>query len=339
VLSTLYDINKDLKKTENDVATVGAQLQKARTTVMRLVRIADGTEKTLKRQRRFLAARLRALYKLGYQGYAKVLLSSQSGDEFSRNLKFLKIISQKDAELIDGFRRNLDHFNEEQRRLKAEIKTYAVLEKQYEFEKDRFQRQKHLQLTLLRQIDTERETHLAAIQELRDAARGLEQKIAGLGGVSAPLDLTRGTFFEQRGRLKPPTTADLVQRYGIIKNPKFKTEILHKGWFFNTSSGDPVTSLFFGRVAYAGWIDGFGETVIVDHGDHYYSLYAHNSKLMKKLGDEVVAGEIVARSGDSGSLRGPGVYLEIRHFSESLDPSGWLDLAPIKRLSLRDNRP
>ena len=93
-----------------------------------------------------------------------------------------------------------------------------------------------------------------------------------------------------------------------------------------------IGNIFFGKVAFAGWIDGYGQTIIIDHGDHYYSLYAHNSLLQKKTGDEVAGGETIAQSGDTASLHGPGLYMEIRHFSESLDPLPWLDLSKVTRL-------
>ena len=94
-----------------------------------------------------------------------------------------------------------------------------------------------------------------------------------------------------------------------------------------------MTAVYPGSIAYAGWLNGYGETIIIDHGDHYYSLYAHNYKLLKAVGEKTAAGEKIGESGDTGSLRGAGLYFELRHFSESLDPSQWLDLPRAKMTS------
>jgi septal ring factor EnvC (AmiA/AmiB activator) len=147
-----------------------------------------------------------------------------------------------------------------------------------------------------------------------------------------PQDLKRASFIEKKGSLKPPLYRDILQKYGIVKNDTFHTKIFHKGLFFAIEPKDKVNSIFWGKVAFSGWIDGYGQTIIIDHGDHYYSLYAHNAELEKKLGDTVETGETIAQAGDTGSLRGPGLYLEIRHFSESLDPLPWLDLSNPQRL-------
>jgi septal ring factor EnvC (AmiA/AmiB activator) len=185
----------------------------------------------------------------------------------------------------------------------------------------------------LSDLEKNRETHLMAINEWRSAAKQLEEKIVDMDEKrQINQELSRGTLLEHKGGLHAPVSREIAQKHGVIKNARFGTEILHKGLFFAARPGDKVAALFWGKVAYAGWINGYGDTVIIDHGNHYYSLYAHNSKISKKVGDSVAQGEIVAESGESGSLRGPGLYFEIRHFSESLDPLPWLDLRHSKRL-------
>jgi septal ring factor EnvC (AmiA/AmiB activator) len=186
---------------------------------------------------------------------------------------------------------------------------------------------------VLEEVNRDSESHTEAIKEYREAGKKLEEKLVQLGLESkiSP-DISRGTFFEQKGVLKPPVLEPILQRYGIMTNEKFNTKIFHKGLFFKISTADKVNAVFWGKVAFAGWIDGYGETIIIDHGDHYYSLYAHNSKLEKKPGEEVETGEEIAAPGDTGSLRGPGLYFEVRHFSESLDPLPWLDLPKASRL-------
>jgi septal ring factor EnvC (AmiA/AmiB activator) len=248
-------------------------------------------------------------------------------------MKFLKIIAAKDSQMIENFRKSLELLGHQQVKLKRQVKTYLELEANLKVQQKYFDEEKKKQLTILSQIEEDRESHLQAIKEWREAGLKLEEKLKELGSHdNFSQDLKRASFVEKKGSLRPPLFRDILQKYGMIVNDKFQTRIFHKGLFFAAQFKDKVGSIFWGKVAFSGWIDGYGQTIIIDHGDHYYSLYAHNFSLEKKLGEEVSPGETIAQAGDSGSLRGPGLYLEIRHFSESLDPLPWLDLAKPKRL-------
>jgi septal ring factor EnvC (AmiA/AmiB activator) len=333
ILGALYEINKNINKLSGDISSLETQMSNSQKTIESYAKTIVRLDKTRSAQRQLLRERLRALYKMGFRGYTEILLSSQTSGEFARNLKFLKIVTERDSRLIQNYKTTLDLLAKEQTRLRGQVKIFAQLQAQLNEEKKNFSFQKEQQLYLLSQIDKDRESHLQAIKEWREAGRKLEEQLAKLGVQdSAISDLTRANFFEQKGALKPPVVREILQKYGIMTNAKFDTKIFHKGLFFAAQLGDKVSAIFWGKVAYAGWINGYGQTIIIDHGDHYYSLYAHNSHISKKPGDAVTSGEVIALAGDTGSLRGTGLYMEIRHFSESLDPLPWLDLPKPRRL-------
>jgi septal ring factor EnvC (AmiA/AmiB activator) len=79
-----------------------------------------------------------------------------------------------------------------------------------------------------------------------------------------------------------------------------------------------------GSVAYAGWFRGYGNVIIIDHGDHFYSVYAHLEETFKSVENRVEAGEVVATAGDSGPMGGAGLYFELRHRDRAVDPVDWL---------------
>ncbi len=333
ILGHLYEINKNISKVSSDIDNLGFQLGKSKVLVETHAKNLARFQSTLDQQKKLLRVRLRALYKMGIRGYAELALSSKNGDEFSRNMKFLKIIAVRDQKLIESYRNGLIAIAKQQLKLRHQVKIYAKFEKLLNEEKRKYDDQKGEQLYLLSKIEKDREMHFQAIREWREAGRKLEEKLLQLGLESqVTTDLSRGAFFEQRGILKPPVIGEVTEHYGIIENHKFNTKIFHKGLFFGAILGSKVTSLFWGKVAFAGWINCYGETIIIDHGDHYYTLYAHNSKLDKKSGDDVSSNEVIAEVGDTGSLKGAGLYIEIRHFSESLDPLPWLDLNKTKQL-------
>jgi septal ring factor EnvC (AmiA/AmiB activator) len=333
VLGTLYEINKELNRITGDMEGMGTQIENAKKSIDSYAHVIANLERIRDAQKEKLKDRLRALYKMGFRGYAEVLLSSQTSSEFSRNMKFIRIIAEKDHQLISNYKINLDLLNSEQAKLRNKVRVYAQFMKTLHEENAKYADQKHRQMMLLDQVNRDGESHMQALKEWREAGRKLEEKLVKLGLESqGSTDLIRGTFFEQKGILKAPVSGTVLQKYGIMTNEKFNTKIFHKGLFFSIHPKEKVSAVFFGKVAYSGWIDGYGETIIIDHGDHYYSLYAHNAKLEKRSGEDVESGETIASAGDTGSLRGPGLYFEVRHFSESLDPMPWLDLPKASRL-------
>ncbi len=333
ILGLLYDINKDLSKTNAEILSLEEQMRSFKKKIENQSVIVARMEKSKDKQKLKLSVRLRALYKMGAQGYAQVLLSSNSSTELSRNVKFMRIVTQKDLQLLVGYRQSIAETLREQDKLKAQVKIYLIADHNLQSEKKVFADQKENQVYLLSSIEKDRELHLMALKEWREAGIHLEEKLRNIGKLEPSFDeVDQASFFERQGQMKAPVSRVIVQKYGIFTDNRFDTKIFHKGLFFAAKLGDEISALYLGKVVYVGWVNGFGDTVILDHGDHYYSVYAHCSALLKKIGDEVQPGEVIAKSGETGSLRGPGLYLEIRHFSESLDPLPWLDLKSIARL-------
>ena len=115
----------------------------------------------------------------------------------------------------------------------------------------------------------------------------------------------------------------IEQKFGVVHNEQFNLTLPHKGVKLSTLHAEPVHSVFDGSVAFAGALDGYGPTVILDHGDHYYTVYAGNAQLQVKKGDEVKQNQVIAETGSDG------LYFEVRHFSEPHDPKAWLKGIPL----------
>lgn len=333
VLGTLSHITRRLNKVSHDIGRVEGEVASSRKTISKIAKQLLDLRRKKSKDGLLLKKRLRALYKLGLGGYAKVLLSSSSGQELARNIRFLQIVIQRNAELLKSYTNSIFQVSKTQRRMKKHVKKF--MEKKLVLEKHQrdYSEQKSQQVALLRQINGDRERHLQAIKEWRQAGIQLEKKLVKLGrGKSILSDISRGTFLEYRGKLPRPVSGPVVQGYGYTKNKRFNTQILHKGMFFAAQIGSRVSAMFWGTVVFSGWLNGFGHTIILDHGEHYYSLYSHNSALLRSRGEKVESGDEIALSGDTASLRGPGLYVEIRQFSKSLDPARWLDLNRSKSL-------
>ena len=128
-------------------------------------------------------------------------------------------------------------------------------------------------------------------------------------------------FGLMKGKLPMPTRGTLVHRFGT---PREAGGTLWKGLFIQAPSGQAVVSVGAGRVVFADWLRGFGNLIIIDHGEGYMSLYSDNETLYKRVGDIVKAGETIAAVGNTGGNNETGLYFELRYRSQAFDPYNWL---------------
>jgi murein hydrolase activator len=134
-----------------------------------------------------------------------------------------------------------------------------------------------------------------------------------------------GGFANQRGVLPYPVRGEVVGRFGVTQQQVFGTKFRRNGIDIATQPSSPVAAVFPGQVLYCGWIKGYGNVIIIDHGDKYYTLSAQLGEIAKKVGERVEAGEIIGYAGYAPVQNQSGrVYFEIRFHGQALDPLAWL---------------
>ncbi len=130
----------------------------------------------------------------------------------------------------------------------------------------------------------------------------------------------KGGFLKQKGRLNYPVNGKLTRDFGSrLPESGMRSE----GQFFSTKGSVSVKSIFRGRVLFSDFLKGYGLLIIVDHGDNHISLYGHNDRVLKKVGDKVDANEVIAKTGVTGGLKSHGLYFEIRDNATPIDASKW----------------
>src|SRR5262249_32356368 len=135
----------------------------------------------------------------------------------------------------------------------------------------------------------------------------------------------RASIRKARGKLSFPLPAGRIEaHFGRRTDPRFGTVTIHQGIDVRAPLGTPVHAVWDGKVAHAGWFKGFGNLLIIDHGDPIFSLMAHLDQLEKAVGDEIHAGDEVGPVGETGSLNGAYLYFELRDGQKPLDPERWL---------------
>jgi septal ring factor EnvC (AmiA/AmiB activator) len=131
------------------------------------------------------------------------------------------------------------------------------------------------------------------------------------------------SFAQLRGKMRFPVLGELVGRFGA---PRAEGGTTWRGVFIRASGGGEVRAVAGGEVVFSDWLRGYGNLIIVDHGDDYLSVYGNNDALLKELGDDVSGGDAIASVGSSGGAPESGLYFEIRHRGQPLDPLLWVRL-------------
>lgn len=178
--------------------------------------------------------------------------------------------------------------------------------------------------------ERERANAKARTRQNSVADRGVEQNT---GRMAEPVvgkirDVPEPTpdsanFARLRGKLSFPVAGELLGKFGA---PRAGQGTAWRGVFIRAPRGAEVRAVCDGAIVYSNWLRGYGNLLIVDHGDGYLSIYGNNDALYKEAGDSVRTGEAIASVGASGSEPESGVYFEIRHRGQAIDPMQWVKL-------------
>ena len=131
-----------------------------------------------------------------------------------------------------------------------------------------------------------------------------------------------GSFAKLRGQLRLPVRGTVIGRFGRPRDGGGQW----RGLFIRTDTGSPVKAIANGRVVFSEWMRGFGNLLIIDHGNAYLSIYGNNDSLLKQVGQAVKGGETIATVGNTGGNPESGLYFEIRHKGQPIDPMRWASL-------------
>lgn len=268
--------------------------------------------------------RLVALYKLGQIGPLHVLASARSIQEMLMRQRALERILFRDAEERQEMLRNqieartaADTLNDRKAEKAALEKTLAAHLAALDTERNRRGR-------LLAEIRGRKTLELAAVADLKSSAEALDQMITELKKKARARRLEAGEFVLLKGLLEMPVSGKVINFYGPYRNTRYNVTNFRSGIDIQTDRGEPIRAVAPGTILFADWFKGYGNMIILDHGNNYYTLYAHIEELFKAKGDRVERGEVIATVGDSASLTGPGLYFEVRHHGKPENPMQWL---------------
>ncbi|MGQ9569291.1 MAG: murein hydrolase activator EnvC family protein [Thermodesulfovibrionales bacterium] len=322
ILSELERTNRELSLVEAELRKYREKLRDNEREISRVESEISKNKKKIEQQKEWIKRKLRAMQRSRYPSEIVLLLSGT--DDFSllmRRWKYLQSISSYENKLLIDYKKDLEGLNQRERQLitlKAEIVKNEAKIKANEEDLAKKRRDKEV---ILASIRNEKKSYEKMLKELKEASKRLLEIIKR--------SEKEGTYYAKgftalKGRLPWPVEGRVAIPYGSQKDPRFNTRIFRSGIFIQAGEDLYAKAVHTGKVVFAEWFKGYGQLMIVNHGDGYHTLYGSLSEIFSKVGDIINSGQIIGRVGNSGILDVPGLYFELRYKGKPLDPQQWL---------------
>ncbi len=336
LLSQLEQTEKEMSLTAKLVQQLNREQQLKTYQIEQTKQAIGRLSQNLDKLKSDFAKRLVYLYKQGKYSDWELILTSQSINQAFYRYKYLRILSDIDKKTADHIHFNIVSINNKKNQLTEELAD----QNQIIAEKKRYQqnlavqkRQRDSQLNLAKK---DKNNLIAQIREKEKAAKQLSDLIANLEKEreTRRQELERqrqlagirekNPFLDSQGRLEWPVYGQVVGKFGLHKHPTLNTLTENSGIDIEVRKGTPVRSVLDGVVTTITYIRGFGNTIIIDHGSGFYTVYSHVENVNVYEKEYVTKKTVIAEVGDSGSLSGALLHFEIWSNRTKLNPEEWL---------------
>ncbi len=281
-----------------------------------------GLEARLDQQRQRLAEELETAWKMGQQQQLKVLLSQESPHTLARAMAYYRYFFEARQALLESFRQNLAELAGVREQIEDQRQQLAARQAELSGQRERAAQQQAARSRAVNELAARIADRDATLEQLQADRQELEQLLETIERAVIDMQLPDNyqAFADARGAMPWPVAGKRGNEFGRARNAG---KMRWQGVNIQAEAGETVRAIHHGRVVYADWFRGSGLLLIIDHGDGYMSLYAHNQSLLREVGEWVSAGSPVSTVGSSGGLESPALYFEIRKDGKPTDPGGW----------------
>jgi len=332
--------------------------QHAQTDLQTLTQQADATAARIRAQQVYLAQALKAAYQRGQGEALKLILNGADPNQTARDLRYLAYLSRAQHAMIEALRADLAQLAALQQQTAQKSTELTQLQTAREAEQQKLLADKRARVQVLQKLSVQIQRQRREISNLKRDERSLTQLVERLNrlmaqqavraraaqraqkkqaverdaggkprravGVNTETPVAFRSdrpFSGLKGSLRLPVAGELMNHFGAQREGG---GVSWKGLFIRAAEGTAVKVIAAGQVVFAEWLRGFGNLIIVDHGEGYMSLYSNNESLYKQVGERVQPGDAIATVGNSGGQPDPGLYFEMRHQSRPVNPLLWV---------------
>jgi len=320
IVKELNNIEREMAEISSDLAQYEQDLSKLQQSIAELEPVIKEKEEALKKKTEILNQRLRDIYMQGNLSYLEVLLDSTSMSDFLTRLDFLKRLMEHDAKLVKETAAERDELARQKQELEEKKEQVISLKRATELKRNTLAARSQDREDTLKRLQADKEACERAIKELEESSRKLTQIIQQYQSKNP----SNQSPPKGNGSLIWPVSGPITSGYGMRWHPIYGTYSMHTGIDIGAPHGAAVKAADGGTVIYAGWMGGYGNTLIVDHGGGVSTLYAHLSGFAVSSGTTVSQGQVIAYVGSTGNSTGPHLHFEVRINGNHTNPLAYL---------------
>jgi septal ring factor EnvC (AmiA/AmiB activator) len=324
-----HSILSELEMTNKQLNDVEAELRKYRKTLsnteLRIAKVESDisiNRDDIERRKEWIRRKLRAIYKYGQTPETVMLyLTSDDLSQMMRRGKSLQYITVYEHRVLNTYKANLEVLQEKENQL-VKLKRDLIRNREnVRVEEVSLAEKKKDKEILLASVKKEEYSYKKMLSELKDASKRLLEVIRETEKTDT---FSAEGLSKLKGKLPWPVQGKVAIPYGSQRDPQFNTPIFRSGTYIQSIGDSAAKAVYNGKVVFAEWFKGYGQLVIVNHGNGYHTLYGSLSEIFTKVGDIIKVNQAIGRVGNSGVLNAPGLYFEIRYKGKPLDPFQWL---------------
>lgn len=304
-------VNLNIKKVSNNITQLTSDILKA--------------DSKIKNTQGLLSERLVTIYKYGGITEFNLLLSSQGAEDALNTSYLLGKIAEKDQQMINELYEEKKRLTVTKTKLKSEQEKYQVQGKLLTTQKKELSSAANERNVLLSKVRKDKALFMAEQNELLKASKELQATVKRLMAEKIAENKKKypdkkEVVYYRGGRLAWPTQGSITSQFGTRVHPVFKTKIHHTGLDISAPHGNPVVAADSGEVLYTGWMRGYGQVIILDHGANLTTVYAHLSSIECQEDAKVTRGAVIGRVGSTGVTTGNHLHFEVRVNGNAVNP-------------------
>lgn len=340
LLSQLSRLKQDANNSQEEITRLEVENARLSSSVKALTENIERVQASMSIILSTLRGRLADMYKYSPDEHSiSMILSANDFHDAVNTAYMLRIFAAQDAVMLSDLMKKEHELIEARTQLEADKAKIAQQTDELRRQRSEYDNAVKKTDTLLRSVQSEQRQAEAAARELQNAQRAVGNKITTLMGqkkkaasrkpvvgakAAVPVKAASNASSGSVKKLSWPVNGTVSMQYGSRVHPVFKTKIFNSGIDIHAASGTPVKAAGAGEVLYQGWLRGFGQVVIIDHGGDISTVYAHLGGTSVREGASVKAGTVIGRVGNTGTDTEYGLHFEVRRNGTAVNPMNFL---------------
>jgi len=337
VLSQITQYDQQKQKAEREIKLLELKQARAQNRIKELQGNIKKTDAQIEEIKGYLRDRFVAIYKYGGMAELDLLLTASTAHEAMATSLLLGKIAREDERMVDSLSESREKLEAAKKELEEQRALLVAQEKKLRSEREKYKAEIKKRNDLLASLRKEKALHEKAARELQQAQEEIGNTIKNLMRKKQEIiarerenrDKNKShfgniTYMPSGGRLGWPVRGEISQSFGKRVHPVFKTTSMHTGIDIRASGGTPVQAAGPGEILYVGWLRGYGQVVIIDHGNLLSTVYAHLANATVEEGQGVSRGQVIGHVGNTGVTTGYHLHFEVRVNGDARDPMRYL---------------